>query len=217
MKSTTFVVTGPPSSGKSTITKLIGEYAKEKNISFESKKFSTPIAVGIEKSGYRLITKNDANYYTKDDEVVSQRTLMQNYGNKLRESYGPQVLAQMLTEENKVAKQMKNGIYVFEGCRNIHEYEFIKNKCVSENVECVLVGVFASLENCFKRASSNKPAVFSDFQKQYELEMRENVEDDSIQVSILLGIAKAEGVYLENDSSFEELKQVLFEKLEEKF
>lgn len=213
MNTATFVITGPPSSGKSTATKIIQEYCEKNNIEFISKKFSAPIALGIEKQGYKIISENGANFYTKGTEKISQRTLMQNYGNKLRESYGPQVLAQILLGDNEIQEVMKKGVVVFEGVRNLHELEYIQKSAK----KVYLIGIFTDLQNSFNRASNNKPASFEDFKIQYELEMKDKVEDDDIQVKLLLEKSKSEGIFLENNTEIDEFKKNINESLDKIF
>lgn len=121
----------------------------------------TTVAKYLEKKDYARITLSD---FIKEEakkngvEVVSRETL-QDYGNKMREQFGPQVLAQLAFRKIRTENF---GKVVIDGIRNLYEIAFLK---VENNF--TLIGITARPRIRFKRLLDrpNRPwsGSFSDF------------------------------------------------------
>ncbi len=115
MKKKSFIIglVGLPGAGKTTVAKILA-----------SKGF-----VHVTLSSF---IKEEAK---KDGTTEFPREVLQNYGNKMREIYGPQILAQLALKKIREEKPQK---IVIDGIRNLYEVAFLK---VENNF--ALIGVSA--------------------------------------------------------------------------
>ncbi len=110
----------------------------------------TTVAKYLEKKGFTRVTLSD---FIKE-EVVKEgitdftREILQDYGNKMRDQFGPQVLAQLALNKMKTDGISKA---VVDGIRNIHEVA-----CLEAENNFHLVGIVAKPSVRYQRLLMSK-------------------------------------------------------------
>ena len=143
----------------------------------------------FEASGYRYLSLSDI-LREQDSESTRSRTEMQDFGNKLRENYGADILAK------KAYEIINNGVekkWVVDSIRNTHEIEYLKKSIGS----FFLLAVWAGQEVRWGRVEGRYDRNRVDFEKDDTRDSRENSENGQ-QVSLCYQMAD---MIIANDKS----------------
>jgi len=160
----------------------------------------TTIAKYLEREGYARITLSDfiKKEGKKHGAATVSREDLQDYGNKMREQFGPQVLAQLAFKKIRTENY---GKVVIDGIRNLYEVAFLK---VENNF--TLIGVVARPRIRYKRLLDrpNRPwsGSFSDFLRHEHREESLGLKEIGLRVSECL---KKADYSIENNKTIEKL------------
>ena len=128
----------------------------------------TTVAKQLASKGFVHVT---LSYFIKEEakkDGISDfsREVLQNYGNKMREAYGPQILAQLALKKIREERPQK---VVIDGVRNLYEVAFLK---VENNF--VLIGITARPKLRYQRLTerTDRPwrGTYAEFLKQEQRE-----------------------------------------------
>ncbi len=164
----------------------------------------TTVAKYLEKKGYVRITLSDFIKKEAEKQGVKEytRDVLQDYGNKMRGEFGPQVLAQLALKMLRTNGYIKVGI---DGIRNLYEVAFLK---VENNF--TLIGITARPRIRYKRLTDrpNRPwgGSFSDFLRHEHRE--ENLGSKEIGLRVRECFKKADYI-IENNKTIEELQHAV--------
>jgi len=114
----------------------------------------TTVAKQLASKGFVHVT---LSYFIKEEAKKDgirefSREVLQNYGNKMREAYGPQILAQLALKKIREEHPQK---VVIDGVRNLYEVAFLK---VENNF--ALIGVSARPKNRYTRLTQRTDRVW---------------------------------------------------------
>ncbi len=164
----------------------------------------TTIAKYLEKKGYVRITLSDFIKKEAEKHGIKEFTgeVLQDYGNQMREKFGPQILAQL------AFKMLRTNGYnkvVIDGIRNLYEVAYLQ----VEN-SFTLIGAAARPKIRYKRLldRSNKPwsGSFLDFLHYERREESLGSKETGLRVSECL---KKADYSIENNKTIEELQRAV--------
>lgn len=164
----------------------------------------TTVAKYLERKGYARITLSDFIKEEAKKQAVAavSREDLQDYGNKMREQFGPQVLAQLAFKKIRTEKY---GKVVIDGVRNLYEVAFLK---VENNFS--LIGVIAPPRIRYKRLLDrpNRPwsGTIADFLRNEHRE--ESLGSKEIGLRVRECLKKADYI-IDNNKTIEELQHAV--------
>jgi len=160
----------------------------------------------------KILQNRNYKYYSCSDiireeceknKIEKSRENLINMGNKLREEFGPGVLATKTLE--KINKDKKEGIekFIIDSIRNPFEVEELK-----KNPDFILIGIDAPIEERYNRAKSrgrleNANSLY-EFKKIEETEKSSNPNAQQLDI-----VYKMADKFIFNDSTIEELEKRL--------
>ncbi len=163
----------------------------------------TTVATYLQNKGFTRVTLSDfiREEAGKVDPAYFTREILQDYGNKMRQDFGPDVLAQRALLKIQAA----GGSAVVDGIRNVHEVDFFKRAG-----NFILIAILADTHARFERLKNRTDHPFlGTYEDFLHLENREDAlgqEDVGLRVQDC--IARAD-YRIENVGSLEDLSAAL--------
>lgn len=164
----------------------------------------TTVAKYLEKKGYKRITLSDFIKEAVKKEGIKEfsRELLQDFGNKLRREFGPQVLAQLALKKIRAEGYVR---VVIDGVRNLYEAAYLR----TEN-NFKLIGIIADskirYQRLLKKRGRDWMGTYNNFLSQESREEHLGSRELGLRVSECLDLAEYRII---NDKEIPELYQAV--------